>query len=86
MNLRTFIVFLMIRLMKKKPKKIKKENKMNMTYQNAVKYIDALEKINVAKIDLKNQFGHGMNITSLDDFPNPDKFDRKEGDEFLEKL
>ncbi|MBR6097877.1 FAD-dependent oxidoreductase [Candidatus Saccharibacteria bacterium] len=62
------------------------QEKMNMTYQNAVKYIDALEKINVAKIDLKNQFGHGMNITSLDDFPNPDKFDRKEGDDFLEKL
>lgn len=60
--------------------------KLGISYQDAVKHIDALEEINVAKTDLRNHFGHSMTITTLDDFPNPDVFDRKEGDDFLAKL
>ena len=62
------------------------EEKMGMDYATAVKYIDALDKINVAHSDLRNPVGHSLSIASLDDFPNPDEFDRKEGDDFIAKL
>ncbi|MBQ8157299.1 FAD-dependent oxidoreductase [Candidatus Saccharibacteria bacterium] len=59
---------------------------MGIDYPTAVKYIDALDKINVAHSDLKNPVGHSVKIGSLQDFPNPDGFDSREGDEFLESL
>ena len=62
------------------------EEKMGMDYATAVKYIDALDKINVAHSDPRNPVGHSLSIASLDDFPNPDEFDRKEGDDFIAKL
>ena len=62
------------------------QEKMGMDYQSAVRHIDALEKINIAKTDLRNPVGHSVTISSLDDFPNPDEFDRKDGDDFLSKL
>ena len=62
------------------------QEKLGIDYQRAVQYIDALDKIHVAAPDLRNPVGHSVTIASLDDFPNPDNFDRKEGDGFLAKL